>query len=78
MARKKKILVKDLLELMHENKEIVIHFYAYGIHHANTYMEGMRTVLDCKDRLNYDCMNARVGNIDFTSEYLLVNAELMH
>ena len=59
----KKLTVKRVLETLPKKDEIVVAIYAYGMSYANTWTDGMRTVEECLDRMNYDCINAGVTYI---------------
>lgn len=59
----KKMKVKDVLSLMDDDTPVSCQLYAYGIFYASSYDDGMRTAADCRDRMNYDCLNARATNI---------------
>ena len=64
MAKKKNISVQDVLELMKKDDTVIVRIYAYGIPAANTWADGMETVEDCLEKMNYDCLRARVGRIE--------------
>ncbi len=59
----KKLLVKDILNVMPDDLQIDCVFYAYGIHYAQSRNDGMMTVKECKEGLRYDCLNALVASI---------------
>jgi len=75
---KKKILVKDILDLMEGTEEIMIQFSAYGVGYANSTRDGMETVADCKALLRYDCLNAKVLSVRSFNGVLVVSAEIVH
>jgi len=60
---KKKITVKDVLELLNKDTKVCVMLTAYGVAYGNTYKDGMRTAADCLDKMNYNCINARVFEI---------------
>ena len=86
MAKKaKKIMVEDILNLMQDDEKVVVHIFAYGIHAADTYRDGMRTAKDCRENMNYDCLRAQVGRIsrdsiidDPSNQFVSIAAEVVH
>lgn len=56
----KKLTVKRVLETLPKDDKISVQLYAYGITFANTWTDGMKTVGECLDRMNSDCLNAGV------------------
>lgn len=75
-------MVADILDMMDESLEVNCAFTAYGVQYASSWNDGMRTVADCKDRLNYDCIHARVTGIcqnetgDGEHRFIQINASL--
>lgn len=80
MARKKKYLVKDILNLFTDDShEVCCMLYAYGVYYADTIKDGMKTVKDCKENMNYDCINAMVTGIRFDeNDLMIIQAEIVH
>lgn len=74
---KKKMLVKDLLEVIPADKEVTIQFFAYGIHWGWSIDSG-KTCEDLKNNMIYDCLNAQVGIVTVKDDCLLISAELVH
>lgn len=76
----KKMKVSDVLSLMDDDTPVACEFYAYGVFYASSYYDGMRTAKDCRDRLNYDCINARVTNINCAgaTPMVVIYSELVH
>lgn len=65
----KKLTVKDILAVMDDKQEVNCHFTAYGITYANSWDDGLKTVAECKDGMNYDCINALVTGIRHTETF---------
>lgn len=61
---KKKITVKNILELMKKDDIVIVTLYAFGIPYASTWKEGMGTVSECLDQMRYNCLNAKVFRIE--------------
>lgn len=61
---KKKITVKNILELMEKDDAVIVRIYAYGIPYADTWKDGMEDVESCLDRMRRDCLNAKVYRIN--------------
>lgn len=80
MAKKKQILISDILNLMSDNHEVVCLLYAYGIYYADTQRDGMKTVAECKDQMNYDCLHALVTRIKFDdhAKKIVIEGEIVH
>lgn len=68
--------VKDLLKVLNESDHVVCDFFAYGIFYANSFKDGMIDVRDHLDRLNYDCINAKVIGVHLDPEFLYISATL--
>lgn len=79
MAKQKKIKVKDVLNLMTDVDAVTVILYAYGVYYANTEDDGMFTVSDCKEQMNYTCINATVTNICLSRDRtkVVIKAELV-
>ena len=75
MATKKKIIVKDLLELIPATDKVVVEFYAYGFVYARSDDSG-ETCDELIKNMNYDCLNAKVTRITETNDNLLIYATL--
>lgn len=77
-----KLKVKDILSVMQGEQKVNCHFTAYGITYADSWNDGMRTVAECLDQLNYDCSNALVTGItlgetfDQEHRFIEINATL--
>lgn len=80
MARKKKFLVSDILNVMDETDKVTVILYAYGVYYGDTQRDGMDTVQDCKDQMNHHCINALVTRIrtDEHREGVIIQAEIVH
>lgn len=76
MAKKKKILVKDLLELIPENVEVIIQFFAYGIHYCDSKDSG-DTCRELKENMHNNCLNAQVGIVTNMNNGVYLTAELV-
>lgn len=76
----KKLVVKDILNLIEDEEKVACNFYAYGVFYASSMDDGMQTVADCKDNLNYDCINARVTSLSVAGAEprTVIYAELVH
>ena len=78
----KKLIVSDILNIMEDEEEVNCNFTAYGVHYASSWNDGMRTVADCKDRMNYNCIHALVTGIrhvetfDHEHQMVQINASL--
>ena len=55
--------VKQLINKMDDTERVIVLLTAYGVHYADSYADGMRTAKDVKDRMNYDCINAKVTSV---------------
>lgn len=66
MAKKKEVVISDILNVMDEDQLVVCTFSAYGVGYADSWTDGMRTVKECKDRLRYDCLNSIVTGVRYT------------
>lgn len=81
MAKKKQILVSDILNLMNDADKVCVILYAYGIYYGDTHRDEMFTVEQCKAEMNHNCINALVTRIR-TDEQLLnctiIQAEIVH
>lgn len=73
----KKILVKDLLQLIPAEKEVTIQFFAYGIHWGWSSDSG-KTCGELKENMIYDCLNAQVGLVTVKNDCIFIIAELVH
>lgn len=86
MARKKQFVVSDILNIMEESDKVCVILYAYGVYYGNTMNDGMNTVAECKDQMNYDCINAlvtrirceRTGTDVFAETHVVIQAEIVH
>lgn len=80
MAKKKQVLVKDVLELMESTDKVTCIMYAYGVYYGDTQRDGMSTVKDCKEQMNHHCLNALVTRIrtDENREDVIIQAEIVH
>jgi len=83
MAKKKPILVSDILDIMNETDKVCVMLYAYGVYYGDTQRDGMQTVKDCKDEMNYDCIHALVTRIRTNDErddhaHVVIQAEIVH
>jgi hypothetical protein len=80
MAKKKQILVQDILNIMNDSDKVCVILYAYGMYYGDTQRDGMDTVNDCKDQMNYDCIHALVTRIrtDDHREGVVIHAEIVH
>ena len=85
MKIKNQILVKQILELMEESTPVAVILYAYGVYYGDTNNDGMETVKDCKEQMNYDCINAMVTRIYLESvgkqkqkQKIVICAEIVH
>lgn len=77
---KKKITIKDVLDLMADNHEVVCMFTAYGVYYGDTQRDGMKTVEDCKKSMNINCKTAMVTDIhhDKTANVIVICGEIVH
>ncbi len=55
--------VKQLIKTMDDTEQVIVLLTAYGVHYADSYKDGMRTAKDVKDKMNYDCINAKVTSV---------------
>lgn len=77
MARKKVILVKDILEVMEDSDYVMINFYAYGLPYA-TSIDCGPTVKEVKENINFDCKNAKVTGVKHLKTCVGINAEIVY
>jgi len=78
MARKK-ILVKDILNLIDGNEEVNVQLFAYGIISSQSSTNGMKTVNDIREKMMYGGLNARVDIIRVNEKgNLSIGAEMLH
>ena len=80
MKKKKKIVVSDILDVMNDSDKVAVVFWSYGMYYSDTERDGMETVGDCKEEMNFDCLNAivrRIGN-DERSSCVVIQAEIVH
>ena len=61
---KKFVRVEDILKLMCDEDEVYVSFYAYGMSYAQSWVDGFKTVKECKDNFKYDCKRAMVVCIE--------------
>lgn len=73
----KKLLVKDVLNIMDDSDPVNCIFYAYGVYYAQSLDDHLKTVADCKDGLRYDCANALVHRIR-AGKWVVIDAEIVH
>lgn len=83
MAKKKQILVQDILNIMDDTDKVCVILYAYGMYYGDTQRDGMVTVKDCKDQMNHNCINALVTRIRTNDErdeeaHVVIQAEIVH
>lgn len=78
MAKKKQILVSDILDMMNETDKVCVILYAYGVYYGDTQRDGMQTVAECKDQMNYDCIHALVTRIRTENDHVVIQAEIVH
>lgn len=71
----KKILVKDILELIPEEVNVTIQFFAYGISCCTSEYSGS-VCRELSENLKYDCLNAQVGMVTNTNNGLWITAEI--
>jgi len=76
----KKLLVKDILDIMDSDQVVNCVFYAYGVYYASSLDDGMQTPADCKKGLRYDCLNALVKKINPSQDgsRQVIHAEIVH
>ena len=81
----KKILVKDLLNVLPEDRKVDCVFYAYGCYYASSLNDAYpqdSDVMWCKCNLRRDCMNALVTDISPAKsdpeKYIVIHAEIVH
>lgn len=75
----KKILVKDILNLMEGTDEVNVQLYAYGVFYGQSSADGLNTVEQVKEKMIYDGLNARVGRIRVDEHgHLSIGAEMVH
>lgn len=75
---KKKITVKDLLELTkYHEQRVVITFYAYGSIYGDSLDSG-KTAEELLENMRYDCLNATVNSM-FTEDngFLCITASIV-
>lgn len=74
--------VRNLLKLVRDDDYCNVVLYAYGIYYAETFVDGMRTVADIKEKLRYDGMQAKVFRIcsmEYDEKpYVVICAELVY
>lgn len=78
MKKQKKILVQDILNIMDDSDKVCVILYAYGIYYGDTERDGMNTVAECKDQMNYDCIRALVTRIKTEQDHVVIQAEIVH
>ena len=86
MKKQKQILVQDILNIMDDSDNVCVMLYAYGVYYGDTQRDGMNTVAECKDQMNYDCIHAlvtrirceRVGSDIFAETHVVIHAEIVH
>ena len=86
MKKKKVMVVKDVLEMMDQKDNVNCILYAYGIPYGSTDRDGMKTVEDCLNNMNYDCLHAQVTRIAAANErttadakaYVVILGEIVH
>lgn len=78
MARKKKLLVEDLLNIIDKDTPTGVSLFAYGIKVADTPNDGMETAADHLEELCFDCRRAQVGRITVMDGRLWLGAEIIH
>lgn len=81
MAKKKKLLVSDILNIMDDADKVCVILYAYGVYYGDTERDDMHTVAECKDQMNYDCKNALVTRIrtdQHLNDHVVIQAEIVH
>lgn len=76
--KKKKILVSDILNIMDDTDKVCVILYAYGVYYGDTQRDGMITVKDCKDEMNYDCIHALVTRIRNENDHVVIHGEIVH
>lgn len=77
--KKKKLLVKDALNLMEDSDNVCVMLYAYGVYYGDTIRDNMHTVADCKKEMNFDCINALVTRIRVNEKgFITIQAEIVH
>lgn len=76
----KKLLVKDVLNIIDDKQVVNCVFYAYGVYYASSFDDGMKTTADCKEGLRYDCLNAKVLKINPSEDgsRQVIHAEIVH
>lgn len=74
---KRRVIVKDILNLIPDDKEVLIQFFAYGIHYAFSEDSG-KTCRQLKENMNFDCLHAVVTVITSKNDAVLLSAELIH
>lgn len=78
MAKKKQILVSDILDMMNETDKVCVMLYAYGVYYGDTVRDGMHTVAECKDQMNYDCIHALTTRIRTENDHVVIQGEIVH
>ena len=82
----KKITVKDMLKLMPEDQNVIVEFYAYGMHYADNVRDNLPTVKDCLENFRADLLRATVArvkesyqwNVDHGMGAITIQSELMN
>lgn len=76
----KKLLVKDILDIIDDSQVVNCVFYAYGVYYASSYDDGMKTPAECKSGLRRDCLNALVQKINPSQDGTrqVIHAEIVH
>ena len=78
MARKKELLVEDILKHFKDDEEVVITFFAYGIRCGVAWNDGLKTAKQLRDGLRYDCLRALVGRVTVIDGLINIGAEIIH
>lgn len=76
--KQKQILVQDILNIMNDSDKVCVMLYAYGVYYGDTKRDGMNTVAECKDQMNYDCIHALVTRIRTENDHVVIQAEIVH
>ena len=82
-AKKKPMLVKDILGLFDKDQPIDVHCYAYGVFVGASRSTGVLTAGECLERLIYEALNAAVTSIRNARECsdpncIVIRAEMVH
>ena len=66
--------------MMDDTDKVCVMLYAYGVYYGDTHRDGMHTVSECKDQMNYDCIHALVTRISTNQhcEGVIIQAEIVH